>query len=205
MNRRDRGFTLIELVLALSIVAVMVTILFGGLRLGLRAWQRGEERADLLEHTRSMAQLLEQSFAGAFPYRAQVDQTSQAVVLFQGETEKVSFVTMSSPVPVGPNIPFTATTLSLDSGSAPGLAIRQKALPNFDPWEKVTPSLLDPTVVGIKFRYMRDTEGGSWEETWDGAEERALPRAIEVTVSAMVNGRVEEQPPVTIQLRVSTP
>jgi general secretion pathway protein J len=205
MRRRERGFTLIELVLALSIVAVMVTILFGGLRLGLRAWQRGEERADLLEHARSMSQFLEQSLSGAYPFRAPVEQGSQAVVLFQGESEKVSFVTMSAPVPVGPGIVFTATTLSLDSGTAPGLAIRQKALPNFDPFEQVTPSMIDSTVTGIRFRYLRDTDGGSWEETWDAAEERALPRAIEVTLTAMVNGRVEEQPPLTIPIRVAAP
>jgi len=36
---RERGFTLIELVLALSIVAAMLAIVFGGLRVAIRAWQ----------------------------------------------------------------------------------------------------------------------------------------------------------------------
>ena len=44
-RRAPSGFTLIELVLALSIVAIMVTMLFSGLRVGLRAWQSGEDRA----------------------------------------------------------------------------------------------------------------------------------------------------------------
>jgi prepilin-type N-terminal cleavage/methylation domain-containing protein len=44
-----RGFTLIELVLALSILAIMITVLFGGLRMGLRAWQQGEDRPAVLQ------------------------------------------------------------------------------------------------------------------------------------------------------------
>jgi len=37
MHRRDRGFTLLELLLALSIVAALLVIMFGGLRVGLAA------------------------------------------------------------------------------------------------------------------------------------------------------------------------
>jgi general secretion pathway protein J len=205
MTRAQRGFTLIELVLALSIVAVMLTILFGGLRVGLRAWQRGEERANTLEHARSMRQLLEQVLGGTYPFQGQIDQTSQPQVLFRGEAEKVSFVTLSSPFPLAAPIAFTAVTLSMDTGAAAGLAVRQKALPNFEPFEEVKPSLIDSTVTAVRFRYLRDPEAGSWEDTWDGAEERTVPRAVEVTLTAMVNGQLQEQPPVTVPIRVTTP
>src|SRR6267143_1326120 len=55
---RRRGFTLIEVVIALTIVATLLVVMFAGLRVGLAAWQRGEERAELLERTRSLAQVL---------------------------------------------------------------------------------------------------------------------------------------------------
>jgi general secretion pathway protein J len=205
MNTRDRGFTLIELVLALSILALMITVLFGGLRVGIRAWQRGEERANTLEHARSMSQLLEQTLAGAYPFQGQTEQIGQPQTLFQGEAGKLSFVTVSSPVPAAIPIAFSAITLSIDGGSAPGLAIRAKVLPNFDPFEAVAPGILDPSITAIRFRYLRDPDGGAWEDTWDGAEERALPRAIEVTLTAMINGQTQEERPITIPIRMTSP
>ena len=66
---RTRGFTLLELLLALGIVAVLVVIVSGGVRIGLTAWQRGEERTAKLDRARSLVVLLEHALAGAYPYR----------------------------------------------------------------------------------------------------------------------------------------
>ena len=207
MRRRgERGFTLIELVLALTIVAVMLTILFGGLRVSLRAWQRGEERAETLQHARSETQLLEQALSGIYPFRGKLEKDSaEVIIFFRGEARRLSFVTVSPPVPFPAPIAFTAVTLSMDAGRSPGLAIREKVLPNFSPFEEVTPTLVDPTITAVRFRYLRDADAGSWEESWDAGEERTLPQAVEVTLTATINGRVLEQSPLTVPIRVNTP
>jgi general secretion pathway protein J len=204
-RRAERGFTLIELVLALTIVALMLTVLFGSLRVGLRAWQRGEERAEALEYSRSISQIVDLALAGAYPFQGRIDADTTVQILFQGEEDKVSFVTVSPPFPRSVPIAFTAITLSMQPGPDPGLAIREKALPNFDPFEQVAPDVVDPTVLSIAFRYLRDPDSDTWEKTWDGAEERALPHAIEVTVTALINGRAQERPPLTMPIRVTAP
>jgi len=202
-RRRERGFTLIELVLALSILAVMLAVLFGSLRVGLRAWQRGEERAETLQHARSMTQILEQALGGAYAFQGVVDQNSQPQIIFKGAADRLSFVTVSPPMPFPVPIAFTSVTLLMEAGTSPGLAIREKALPNFQPFEEVAPSLVDPSITAIRFRYLRDE--GSWEEAWDAGEDRGLPRAVEETLTAMINGRVREQSPMTVPIRVTTP
>ena len=113
-------------------------------------------------------------------------------------------MTVSPPIPLPTPVAFTAITLSAEGRPAPGLTIREKALPNFDPFEEVQPSLVDPSVTGIRFRYLRGSDG-TWEDTWDVVQEQALPRAIEVTLIASVNGQVQEQPAVTVPVRVTTP
>ncbi len=204
MRRSERGFTLLELVLALSIVAAMLAIVFGGLRVGIRAWQRGEERSESLQHARSLAALLSQSLGGTLAYLGPAAAGVQQEVLFQGEPDKLSFVTVSPPFPLSAPIVFTAVTLSVDEGERPGFAIREKALPNEDPFEQGTPVLVDPTLTAVRFRYLRDAEG-SWEDRWDGAQERSLPRAVEVTLTAMVGGQAVEQAPVSVAMRATAP
>ena len=122
--------------------------------------------------------------------------------MFQGGADRLSFVTVSPPISLPAPIPFVAVTLSMDAGNAPGLAIREKALPNFNPFEAVAPSAVDPTITAIRFRYLRDE--GEWEETWDGPVERIVPRAVEVTLTAMTNGRVQQAPPITVPIRVNS-
>jgi general secretion pathway protein J len=200
----QRGFTLLELVLALSIVAAMLAIVFGGLRVGVRAWQRGEERTESQQHARSLNALLALSLGGTAAYLGPAPAGVQPEVLFQGASDRLSFVTVSAPFPLPAPIAFTAVTLSIDEGDTPGLAIREKALPNDDPFEDVAPIVVDPSFIAVRFRYLRDTEG-SWEESWDGAQERAVPRAVEVTLTTMVGGQAVEQPPVSVSIRVTSP
>jgi len=200
----QRGFTLLELVLALSIVAAMLAIVFGGLRVGVRAWQGGEQRTESLQHARSLSALLTQSIGGAVPYLNNPAGGAQPEVLFLGEENRVSFATVSPPFPLPAAIAFTAVTLSMDEGERPGFAIREKALPNDDPFELLAPIVVDPSLTAVRFRYLRDAEG-SWEDRWDGAQERALPRAVEVTVTAMIAGGPVEQPPVTVGIKVTAP
>jgi len=201
--RGAQGFTLIELVLALTIVAVMVTLLFAGVRVGLRAWQRGEDRAAYLQHGRSLNQLVEESLGGIAPFAGQPDElTVNPVLLFKGDTDKVSFVTVAPPMPLPAPMPFVAVTFSVDSGTSPGFAIREKALPNFDPFEAVAPAVVDPMITNVKFRYLRNT--GGWEDSWDAVTELALPQAIEVTLVTTVGGRPQTGAPILVPIRMNT-
>lgn len=94
----------------------------------------------------------------------------RAFAFFGGVTGALSFVTVSPPIPFSTPIAFTAVTLSMDAGAVLRLAVREKALPNFDPFEQVTPSLVGSSITAIRFRYLRGNEwlGG---EAWDAGVE----------------------------------
>jgi prepilin-type N-terminal cleavage/methylation domain-containing protein len=204
-RQRERGFTLLELLLALSIVATLLAITFGGLRVGLAAWRQGEDRAEAQQHARSLVEVLRRSLAATHPYQVPPPGGGggQPTVLFEGDPERLSFVTTAPPFPMTVPIAFTAVTFALEGSEAAGLAVRQKPLPNTDPFERLAPVLLDASVTAMTFRYLRDVPG-SWEERWDTVAEQRLPRAVQVTIATSVRGRVIEHPPFTVPILAGT-
>jgi prepilin-type N-terminal cleavage/methylation domain-containing protein len=94
---RDRGFTLIEVVIALSIIGATLGIALGALRVGLAAWRQGEARAAGLQHTRSLSAMLDHVVGGAYPYRAGA--AAGGSLVFDGEPERLGFVTATPAVP----------------------------------------------------------------------------------------------------------
>ncbi len=198
--RRESGFTLLELVIALAITGAILVIAFGGLRVGLDAWRRGEERAEVHAHMRGLAGALVRAIASASPYRIRPGDAPDMVILFEGGENEIAFATQAPPVPFAVPIAFTAVAIKLDEGERRGLVIRQRPLPNRDPFTEGAVVLHDPAVTLLKFRYLDGT--GAWNERWSGDADGALPRAVQVTVGTTLNGRAETLGPLVIVLRV---
>ena len=204
MTRGQRGFTLMEVMIALTIVATLLVISFAGLRVGLAAWQRGDERGQVLERSRSVNQIITRTLGSAFPYQTAAIGRETAKLLFEGAPDRVAFVTSVPPFPGADPIAFTAVTLGLSKGEAPGLALTQKALPNEKPFDPaLTPVFVDGVVTSVRFRYLKDSKG-QWTDQWDGASEKVLPLSIEVTLTILQAGRPVEQPPLVVSLPVTT-
>src|SRR5262249_37451361 len=110
-------------------------------------------------------------------------------------------VTVAPPFPSPVPVAFTAVALSADEGDPPGLAVRQKVMPNYDPFEDVKPALVDPTVSAIEFRYLRD--GGGWDDRYEPGPNDGLPRAVEIKLTTRVGDRTVTGPPITVPLKVT--
>ena len=202
---RQRGFTLVEVVIALTIVATLLVVMFGSLRVGLAAWQRGDERAEVLDRARSITQIVTRTLGAAHPYMSSAQGGEAARLLFEGTPDRVAFVTAAPPFPTAAPIAFTAVALSQDAGPAPGLAVRQASLPNAVPFDRgLQPALVEGTVGDVRFRYLRESDR-VWTERWDAAQENALPLAVEVTLTIVQAGRGAPQPPLIVSLPVRTP
>jgi general secretion pathway protein J len=171
----DRGFTLIEIVLALSTLAVVVLLATAALRIGLRAWEAGQRRADLQQESRALVELVGEALAGAAPYRVRQGQGTERVVLFEGEPEEVRFVTSALPLTLeAPAVPFHAVVLGRKGGDA--LRLVERLVPADEPFGEGPERVLSRSVTRFTLAY-RD-EAGEWQERWDAKTAGGLPTAV---------------------------
>jgi general secretion pathway protein J len=199
--KRARGFTLLEVLIALSIVGMLLTIAFGGLRVAMAAWRQGEDRAEAHQHVRAVAYTMSRALGAAYPYRGTRGLSPEAVVLFGGAEQRLEFVTQAAPLPLQVPIAFTAVVIALDDGDETGLVVRERALPNRDPFTEGTVVMRDPSVTSLAFKFL--TEEGDWVDTWDGQEAKTIPRAIQLRLGVTVNGRAQALPPITVSVRAA--
>jgi general secretion pathway protein J len=94
MRRRvPDGFTLLELLVALSLLGMMIAALVGGLRLGTRAWESGRVSASL-DEAETAARAIASQIERAFPATTRRIK-GPPVVAFDGRADSLRFVALS--------------------------------------------------------------------------------------------------------------
>lgn len=202
-GRGRQGFTLVELLIALAIVGALLAIAFGGLRVAVAAWTQGEDRAEVHQHLRGVALVLVRAVGAAYPYRASAGLAPEPVILFRGTAERLELVTQAPPFPAPIPVAFTAVVIGMEQAEeGPALVVRQRVLPNADPFTEAVVTLSDPGIEGLELRYLNAS--GDWQDAWDVETENSLPRAVRITLATRWGGRTATLP-LTVALRTLIP
>lgn len=88
-SRRPQGFTLVELLIGLTLMALISIILFGGMRFGMRAWETGGERVERTTRIELVQNLLRRQLGGA---RLPSNIAGKPIVAFAGQSDRVTFI-----------------------------------------------------------------------------------------------------------------
>lgn len=198
------GFTLLELLIALSIVGALLAIAFGGLRVGIAAWNQGEDRAEFQQHTRGLTQIVGRAIGGAYPYRGPLAETPERRLLFRGSEDQIAFVTQAPPFPMDVPAAFTAVVIALEDDPQQGgraLVVRQRILPNREPFTRAVVALRDPAIQGLEIRYLGAED--AWQDSWDSDAEMRLPQAVRIRFAIRRGNGIEPSPPLTVSLRTT--
>jgi general secretion pathway protein J len=190
-----RGFTLVEIILAVSILAVVVLLATAALRVGLRAWEAGQRRVDLEQENRALVELVGEALSGAHPYQSRLGQNPERVVLFEGEAEEVRFVTTAPTFVLNaPAAAFHAVVLGRKGPEA--LRLVERLVPTDEPFAPGSERVLSRSVTRFKLAYRDET--GVWQERWDGREAEGLPTAVRFEL--VVGTAVRTAPAVVVPL-----
>ena len=118
-RRSTQGFTLLELLVAITLLGLLMAALFGGLRLGARVWETGEARLDASARVQIVQDFLRQRLAEALPLEAVAPERRGAPPepLFAGRIEAVRFASLL-PEHLGAGLYLMELALAEDAATA---------------------------------------------------------------------------------------
>lgn len=90
-NRSQVGFTLLELVVAITLMGLVLVVLYSGLRIGLNGWDSGERRAEATNRLRLVEEFLRRQLAQSITVY-QFNEQQDRIVAFAGQANGIEFV-----------------------------------------------------------------------------------------------------------------
>lgn len=193
--RQDRGFTLIEFLLALTLLALLIGLAYGGLRTATRAADRGQDVLAHTAHMRMAHQFVRGQLSRLLPLPYEVDPGDAGNrIVFEGGPGYVQFVAVMPGYlgTGGPQVQRIELAPRGDGGMAlwfqhaPLLALEEAGLGSDEP------VLLLEGVEDASFQFLgRDEQGEltEWTGTW--TETDLLPVAVSLDVSLAEDRQVE--------------
>ena len=190
---RPRGFTLMEMMVALTIIGFILLIVFGSFRLGLSAWEKGESMKNEYQKFRIVSELISQQIKSVVPYKIKTQKAEGDYLGFEGKAQSLKFVSAFSIRAKNPE-GFVYAIYQFKKEGKEGsrfVLYEQRILnKNFfeeEPKEELAVSLLEG-VSDVRFEYYQKedalknrTEG--WVKEWSAKEENELPGALKVFIT----------------------
>jgi general secretion pathway protein J len=203
MRQNRKGFTLLELLLALTISALMLVILASAMQMGYKSEEKASERGELSQTMRMLNDRLTFLLRGAYPYLRKTEHGP--VLYFDGSSDSLGFVTTGvtgarDTLPDSTGMKWVKIYLS--DGA---LMMRGKIYFLEDVFEDSggnTVTLADE-VERIEFEYLdRDDEKGTeeWVSEWSPEEKEYLPSAVKMTVTIIFKETTQELTPFIVKI-----
>ncbi|CAH1191098.1 Type II secretion system protein J [Candidatus Nitrotoga sp. BS] len=193
-KHRLAGFTLLELLIAMSLLGLILALLFGGMRLGARSWDAGEMHAENSTHLALLQGFLRRELSQVTPFHWK--KKADMNLAFIGEPDNIKMVAPIA-VRLGAGGLFLIS-LELAQDNDFGQLVMKRAIPvadsvDFTALENVEKIVLAEHVQEVSFAYFgaetKDAEP-QWQDQWGNKDsQQHLPYLIRVRVK-FSNGRV---------------
>lgn len=196
----QRGFTLIEILLATALLAMGLALGFATLRAATATVDRGERLAERTERMRAVDGFLRRRLASARPIAFATDPDTGRMIRFIGEPDRVRFVA-DLPNYLGRGGPHLHDVAVLDGERGPVLAVAFTMVLSgslIEAREARPPEALVPDLADARFRYRglgEDGRLGEWSDRWEQVD--ALPLQVSVELASRSGGR---WPPLLVSL-----
>jgi general secretion pathway protein J len=185
----EAGFTIVELMVSLALLALILLLLPGAVRTGHRGWETAAV-IDAREASRASIDFLRQRLAEAST-RFETADSGLARLAFKGEVQRLSFV---APAPTGPYggglYRFTVVAAQNAGDSTLDIEVRMKPFRS-SAQDAALPEHVHQLIGGVQGLSMRyfgpqiEGDPSSWSEAWPRYDR--LPNLVEIN-AIMANG-----------------
>ena len=198
MKRGSAGFTLLEMIVSLTILAGIAAFLVVAFRLAGASIERGEAEAKEMARLRAGIAIFERSIRSADP--SVLALSDGPMPYFFGESKKLRFLSASSVSSVpGGGVRLLCFFEAEGAAGGTGMSVadaspfRAEGVASWAGTEGARVFL--PGATDVTFSYSPGpSEDGKWEwfDAWDVRETKVLPRAVRVTFTTQSeNGPLE--------------
>jgi general secretion pathway protein J len=199
LSKHNRGFTLIEMLVALALMGMIAIILITSLQIGGHTWQRVTRAASSTEDIAQAQEILRQRLGSLYP-DAGADSSRPSFLLSNGASLQFTGV---APDSSADGVLRYQIAVSVDSGALemrtwPDRGGRAVDLLNDSRPETLLPHV---TSMSVKVWLKADANPGRWVDHWESKE---VPPLIRIDVAFDANDK-RRWPPLYIEPRVDTP
>jgi general secretion pathway protein J len=176
------GFTLLEVLVAISLLALLLALAYGTLRTAVQATRSGEAVIERSEELRTAQAFLRRQLSQSLPIGYEVDERTGMNYLFEGGDDAIRFVA-AMPGYLSRGGPHVQRLALVRGADGLQLEFSHSQLNGFDPSQPVggdrEPVVLVAGIAngGFEFR-QREADGrlGPWQHSWD--EPSTLPQQL---------------------------
>ncbi len=171
-----KGFTILELIVSITILTLVALIIGQGFRIGVNSWDKGEAETVETQKLRILSGMLTQQLKSFYLYRTELEDDVEESILFKGEKDSILFVTTLADSSYGG---LKWVRYSYKDGI---LFYKEGRLPDKDVMEHIEgdEEVLDADIEEVVFEYY-GSEEDDWSDTWDN--EDALPDSVSIKLS----------------------
>ena len=202
---RERGFTLLEVLIAMTLLGLLMMLLFGGMRLGTRAWETNSNRIEAITQIQISHQIIRRMLSQAYPLvdaNAISNVTGGRRVEFRGDQESIAFTGL---MPAHLGVGFHRFRLLVnDDGGASRLVLlwRRIAYDGNDDGVADNEAILIERIAGARFSYFgvaADGDDPEWHQAWDNPAH--LPALVRLEID-FPDGGGRFWPDLVVALRI---
>lgn len=201
--RRQRGFTLIEVVVAMVLLGTMMLLLYSGLNFSLRSWDAGNANGQRVADWRLSENFLRREVSEIYPMRF-VD-PGQLKYAFDGKAHELRFVSSRRPGVTAAGL--SLVSIDVEPGKEPrtrDLVMRRASatgdVRDFSALDQAQATVLLPDVDSVQFAYFgsdTDFTEPAWNDEWKIPFR--MPLLVRMTVR---NANGEALPEMLVKLMV---